>query len=83
MGKIIKFQTISLEDKFMKSLTDEQNEMFYEILTKIQADYEDLQARHIKKIAECEILRLENKCLKGEKRVKITPEKYGKRVKGA
>lgn len=67
MGKIIKFQTISLEDKFMQSLTDEQNEMFYEIIDKIQADYEDLQARHIKKIAECEMLRLENECLKGDK----------------
>ena len=68
MGEIIQFPPKkSIEDIFMESLSDEQNEMFYEIISKIRTEYEEMQNKLVKKIAECEMLRLENKSLKGEK----------------
>lgn len=57
----------TIEDIFFDSLSDQQIEMFSEIMAEIEADYEDLQNKLLKKIAECEMLRLENKKLRGEK----------------
>ena len=64
MGQVIKFKIETIEETFIKSLTGEQNEMFYEIITKAQSEYESLEAKYIEKIAECEMLRLENEALK-------------------
>ena len=65
MADILKFPPKkSIEDKFMESLTDEQNEMFFEIIMKVREDYEKLQSKLVKKIAECELLKLEIKSLK-------------------
>lgn len=64
MAEIIKFKIETIEDTFIKSLTEEQNEMFFEIITNIQEDYEKLQSKLVKKIAECEMLKLEIETLK-------------------
>lgn len=65
MAEVIKFKIETIEDTFIKSLSEEQNEMFYEIITKIQDDYEKLQSKYVKKIAECEMLKIEIETLKG------------------
>ena len=65
MADILKFPLKkSIEDKFMKSLTEEQNEMFFEIIMKVREDYEQLQSKLVEKIAECELLKLKIKSLK-------------------
>ena len=68
MDNIIQFkkpQEKSIEDQFLDSLNDEQQEMFHEMLVKIQEEFDELQSKLVKKIAECEMLRLENESLKG------------------
>ena len=68
MDNIIQFkmpQKKSIEDQFLDSLNDEQQEMFFEILMKIQDEFDELQSKLVKKIAECEMLRIENESLKG------------------
>ena len=65
MADILKFTPKkSIEDKFMESLTEEQNEMFFKIIMRVREDYEQLQSKLVKKIAECELLRLEIESLK-------------------
>lgn len=69
MNNIIKFkkpQKKNIEELFMESLTERQTEMFFEIIELIQQDIDKLQATLLKKITECELLRLENESLKGE-----------------
>lgn len=52
MSKVIKFEDKSLEDRFFDTLSDEQHEMFEELLLRIAANYEDLEERLIQKSAE-------------------------------
>ena len=68
MDNIIQFklpQKKSVEDQFLDSLNNEQQEVFHEILVKIQDEFDKLQGELVRKIAECEMLRIENECLKG------------------
>ena len=68
MDNIIQFkmpQKKSIEDQFLDSLDDEQQEMFHKILVEIQEEFDKLQGELVRKIAESEMLRIENESLKG------------------
>lgn len=70
MKNIIQFrkpQKQSLEDQFIETLNGSQTEMFYEIIARIAAEYENLENKFVKKTAECELLRIENERLNGGK----------------
>lgn len=62
---IIKFPPKkSLEDRFMESLTEEQFEMFGEIMLNVEQEYEklyqttqDITKKYIDKVVECEELK--------------------------
>ena len=63
MNNIIQFkmpQKKSIEDQFLDGLNDCQQKMFNEILQRRQEELEELQSELVKKIVECEILRIEN-----------------------
>ena len=68
MGKILKFKKPKIEDLFMESLSENQFELFSEIMTKIQEEYTALENKLLDKIAECELLKIELNSLKGELR---------------
>lgn len=61
---IIQFKDInkqSKEDKFMETLTEEQVEMFYEIIQEIAKEYDKLNNKYLKKVAELEVLKIKSK----------------------
>lgn len=74
MAKVIKFekpQEKGIEEEFLETLTDWQANVFSEILAKIaseynemESEYKNLESKYIRKIAECENLRMENEILK-------------------
>ena len=43
MGKILKFEPKSIEDKFMESLTEQQLEMFLITIEQAKSDYENAE----------------------------------------
>lgn len=51
------------EDKFIDSLTDEQLDMFYEIIQEIMEEYDELEQEYLKKVAELEVTKIKSKML--------------------
>lgn len=67
MTEIIKFKKppeLTLEDKFIETLDEEQSEMFFEILFKIGSEQDKRELKLINEICK---LQLEIETLKGEK----------------
>ena len=61
---IIQFKDInkqSKEDKFMETLTEEQTEMFYEIIQEIAKEYDELNNKYLEKVAELEVAKIKSK----------------------
>ena len=65
MAKIINFKKKDLSNNFVQSLTEEQKDIFLDLLIQIEDCYENLKQKYLEKSAECEILKAENTILKG------------------
>lgn len=57
MTDILRFKRKELEDEFLDSLSEEQTEMFAQIMMNVSNEFDQLNRMYISKVAECEVLK--------------------------